>query len=146
MVMLLDIYPPYLPLSNRSHRRLVFISPLTAFMNLFFYIIQYPMLATVESDLDCLYRVCGHFNYQEFMSPGIKLTFPREVTNLARSAITRANSDTRFRISLDVTGHVSPATAVRVLSPQNATVSNIYDVRKLPSLVRSSDSLSDFLL
>ncbi|RVX67823.1 hypothetical protein B0A52_07751 [Exophiala mesophila] len=114
-----------------SPRWLVFISPLTAFMNLFFYIIQYPMLATVESDLDCLYRVCGHFNYQEFMSPGIKLTFPREVTNLARSAITRANSDTRFRISLDVTGHVSPATAVRVLSPQNATVSNIYD----PSLI-----------
>lgn len=133
-----DILFPRLSLADGPQRRLVFISPLTAFMNLFFYIIQYPMLATVESDLDCMYRVCGHFNYQEFMSLGIKFTFPREVTNLARSVITRANSNAKFRASLDMAAHLSPPTAAGVVSPQDATVSNPYDVRGLPTPTTSS--------
>lgn len=133
MVTFLGIFLPCLSLADGPQRRLVFISPLTAFMNLFFYIIQYPMLATVESDLDWMYRVCGHFNYQEFMSPGIKFTFPREVTNLARSVITRANSNAKFRASLDMEAHLRPPTAAGVASPQDATVSNLYDVRELPT-------------
>jgi hypothetical protein len=72
--------------------RLVFIVPVTALMNLFFYIIQHPTLDTVESDLDSMYRVCGHFNYLEYMSPGIKFSFPREVTNLARLVLAKSTT------------------------------------------------------
>ncbi|ETI21720.1 hypothetical protein G647_08067 [Cladophialophora carrionii CBS 160.54] len=76
-----------------SPKWLVFTYPLTAFMNLFIYILRYPKLPTVESDLDAMYRVCGHFNYMEYTLPEMAFAFPREATNLARFAVTKANAN-----------------------------------------------------
>ncbi|OCT45439.1 putative fungal specific transcription protein [Cladophialophora carrionii] len=76
-----------------SPKWLVFTYPLTAFMNLFIYILRYPRLPTVESDLDAMYRVCGHFNYMEYTLPEIAFVFPREATNLARFAVTKASEN-----------------------------------------------------
>lgn len=75
-------------LANLS--RSVFTYPLTAFMNLFIYILQDPTMATVQSGLDALYQVCGLFSYLEYNIPEMSFTFPREATNLARSVVTKA--------------------------------------------------------
>lgn len=75
--------------------RLVFTYPLTAFMNLFIYVLQYPTLNTVNADLDALDHVCGHFNYLEYLCPQLSFTFPREVTNLARLVVNKANANAK---------------------------------------------------
>ncbi|KAK6365277.1 hypothetical protein LTS17_011510 [Exophiala oligosperma] len=78
-----------------SPKWLVFTYPLTAFMNLFIYVLQYPTLNTVNADLDALDHVCGHFNYLEYLCPQLSFTFPREVTNLARLVVNKANANAK---------------------------------------------------
>ncbi|KAK5044365.1 hypothetical protein LTR84_011315 [Exophiala bonariae] len=110
-----------------SPRWLVFITPLTAFMNLFFYIIQYPTLVTVKPDLDCMYQVCGHFNYLEYMSPGIKFSFPRRVTNLARLVVTKASSSVNPKANKRSEEVVRPTTTTSNPVSPNVTMPALYD-------------------
>jgi hypothetical protein len=104
-------------------------------MNLFFYIIQHPTLDTVESDLDWMYRVCGHFNYLEYMSPGIKFSFPREVTNLARLVL--AQSSSSHLTTNEKEEGMKAATRSSIHNPPDATTQPLYNVC-FPSLITTA--------
>jgi hypothetical protein len=104
-------------------------------MNLFFYIIQHPTLDTVESDLDWMYRVCGHFNYLEYMSPGIKFSFPREVTNLARLCL--AKSTTSPLPTKDMEVDMKAATRNFIPNPPDISMQPLYSVC-LPALITTA--------
>lgn len=108
----------------------MFIAPLTAFMNLFFYILQYPTLPTVHSDLDRMYQVCGHFSYLEYMSPMTKFSLPREVTNLARSVVARAKAGASPQ-QQSLLGCTRPFTAASALRPQDGELVPLEDVCNL---------------
>lgn len=62
--------------------------PMHAFINLFIYVIRYPTLPTVRSDLALLDVAAGYFGQMEFIT-GSKLSFPfaRDITALARQVV-----------------------------------------------------------
>lgn len=74
--------------------------PLTALVNLFVYILRYPTLSTVESDISLLYLVAGHFSYLEFVVPGQTYPFVGELANIARQAVTRAKNEGKNRTQM----------------------------------------------
>ncbi|EXJ56176.1 hypothetical protein A1O7_09107 [Cladophialophora yegresii CBS 114405] len=114
-----------------SPKWLVFTYPLTAFMNLFIYILRYPRLPTVESDLDAMYRVCGHFNYMEYTMPEMSFAFPREATNLARFAVTKAkangNANTGSRKSSDANCLTTTSISTPELELPDVEVPDLYN-------------------
>lgn len=103
------------------------------------------MLSTVQLDLDCMYRVSGHFNYLEYMSPDTKFSFPREVTNLARLVVARAKGDAKTRASRDAVVGTREATATAIFEAENIEMPPFYDVCIHPTIFRSYLGLTDSL-
>ena len=73
----------------------MFIYPLTSLINLFIHVLQHPTLASVESDIDLMYVVSGHFSYLEFACFEMAFPFTRQIANLARRAVTTAKAQKR---------------------------------------------------
>jgi hypothetical protein len=112
--------------------RLGFTTPLTAFMNLFFYIVQCPLGETVKADLDCMYCACGHFSYLEYVSPGIKFPFPRQVTNLARSLVVKAHSSVAVGPGKTIQVDTEPVLETSASDSSDLTAPLSFDVRTPP--------------
>lgn len=62
-----------------------------AIINLFVYVLKYPTLATVHSDVALLDIGAGHFGQIHRLTSGhVSFQFPREVSVLASKAVQRA--------------------------------------------------------
>lgn len=62
--------------------------PMHAFMNLFIYVIRYPGLPTVQSDLALLDVAAGHFGQMEFVTDSkVRFGFARDIAALARRVV-----------------------------------------------------------
>ena len=70
--------------------RLVFVHPLTALINLFIYVIEYPSQPSAESDIALMYLVAGHFSYLEFVVSDLTFPFVRQLASLARATVSKA--------------------------------------------------------
>lgn len=66
------------------------MTPLTALINLFIYILQNPLSPSAESDIGLMYMMAGHFNYLEFATSDRSFPFVPQLANMARLAVTRA--------------------------------------------------------
>lgn len=97
-------------------------------MNLFIYILQYPTLGTVGSDLEAMDRVCGHFSYMEYISSEMAFTFPREATNLARLTATKAKANANRRVSKSSEVNSLRGTATSISELPEFETSLSYDV------------------
>jgi hypothetical protein len=72
--------------------RLVFVSPLTALINLFIYILQNPQSPSVDSDIGLMYLIAGHFSYLEYAVADRSFPFVAQIANLARLTANNARS------------------------------------------------------
>ena len=68
----------------------MFVHPLTALINLFIYVIQYPSQPSAESDIALMHLVAGHFSYLEFVVPDLTFPFVQQLANLARATVSKA--------------------------------------------------------
>ncbi|EXJ67936.1 uncharacterized protein A1O5_08550 [Cladophialophora psammophila CBS 110553] len=75
---------------------LAFFYPIYAHMSLFIYILKYPTLSTVSSDLGLLDVCAGHFGHIEFItSSEISVSLPRDSVNLAAKVVKAAKKRER---------------------------------------------------
>ena len=78
-------------LTTADNNRTAFYFPMLAIITLFVYILKYPRLVTVESDIALLDIGAGHFGQIHCLTSGhVSFQFPREVSVLANRAVRRA--------------------------------------------------------
>ena len=82
----------------------MFVHPLTALINLFIYVIQYPSQPSAESDIALMYLVAGHFSYLEFVVPDLTFPFVQQLANLARATVSKAREGLLPGVGIE--GHV----------------------------------------
>lgn len=70
---------------------MTFHFPLVGMINLFLYILKFPDLESVPTDIGLIDMVAGYFGYREFCtSSEISLPFVRDIANWARAAVAKA--------------------------------------------------------
>lgn len=77
-----------------------------------------------------MYMASGHFNYLEYASSELAFPFTREVANLARMAVTRAEAKARSNKNVEVAGDLT--TTGPAIGFQEMTFSPLHDVCSLP--------------
>ncbi|KIW86369.1 hypothetical protein Z517_01765 [Fonsecaea pedrosoi CBS 271.37] len=80
----------HINVTRSSPKALVYEWPLVALSTLFIYVLQFPRLPTVAADIQHMDTVTGHLDYVGFASADLDFPFAREVTTLARLAVSRA--------------------------------------------------------
>jgi hypothetical protein len=64
-----------------------------ALVHLFTHIVQYPYSPTVSSDIALMHLIGGHFNFLEYAISDMTWPFVREIANLARRYVHKANKE-----------------------------------------------------
>lgn len=75
-------------------QRLTFFFPLVGLINLFVYILKYPLAPSVASDLSLMDVMVGHFGYLHYISSSeLAFPFPREIALYARRLVEKASRE-----------------------------------------------------
>lgn len=64
-----------------------------ALVHLFTHIVQYPYSPTVSSDIALMHVIGGHFNFLEYAINDMKWPFVRDIANLTRRYVQKANEE-----------------------------------------------------
>ncbi|KAJ4422236.1 hypothetical protein N0V82_003096 [Gnomoniopsis sp. IMI 355080] len=73
---------------------LTFFFPLVGLINLFVYILKYPLAPSVASDLSLMDVMVGHFGYLHYISSSeLAFPFPREIASYARRLVNKASRE-----------------------------------------------------
>ncbi|KAH6955744.1 fungal-specific transcription factor domain-containing protein [Ilyonectria sp. MPI-CAGE-AT-0026] len=80
----------YAEITPATPKWLAFVAPMSALINLFAYVLQYPLLPTAESDIALLDQAAGYFSFLEYTMPELAFPFTRDVASLARISASRA--------------------------------------------------------
>lgn len=79
-----------------SAARFMLHYPMHAFINLFIYILRFPMLDSVSGDLALLDVSAGYFGQMDFVTGSeLSFTFARDIAALARQAVGKARRATK---------------------------------------------------
>ncbi|KAH4094357.1 hypothetical protein HBH96_204360 [Parastagonospora nodorum] len=95
---------PQLDIDVSSPKWLVFLYPLMALVHLFTHIVQYPYSPTVSSDIALMHVIGGHFNFLEYAISDMTWPFVREIANLTRKYVHKANKEVTSIVRSD-NGH-----------------------------------------
>lgn len=77
---------------NECLSSLVYVYPLMALITLLVHVLQYPERQTVASDIQFMDMISGHLSYVDFTSADLEFPFAKDVTNLARLAVSRGRA------------------------------------------------------
>lgn len=73
--------------------RLALYFPLVSIINLFIYVLKYPSLPTMQSDISLIDVAVGHFARLEFASSELSFPFTKEIARLARVMELKGKND-----------------------------------------------------
>jgi hypothetical protein len=94
--------------------------PMHAFVNLFTYVIRFPRLHSVRSDLALLDVGAGYFGQMEFVT-GSRLSFPfaRDIAAMARKTVDTVDTSSSLEVvdEISTETHSSEAVTPSVVSP-----------------------------
>jgi hypothetical protein len=70
---------------------MTFFFPFTGMLNLFTYVLNFPSLPSVQSDIDLLDMAAGYFGYLGFSTLShVTVSFAKEIAQWARTAAARS--------------------------------------------------------
>lgn len=76
--------------------------PLVGCMNVFIHVLDQPSLPSVQSDMNLMEMVVGHFGHLGFISAETTFSLPRQMVNLAAAVVKEARQHTATPLSLDL--------------------------------------------
>lgn len=93
-----------------------------AMLNLFTYILRFPSLPSVETDIHLLDMVAGYFGYLSFSTLShVTVSFAKEVTQWARAAVEKSRQNEKLQEQI-------PAALASASPALIADLQPIYDV------------------
>ena len=67
-----------------------------ALIHIFVYILEYPTLPSVDTDISLMHEAAAHFNFLEYRTGSWSLPFVRDLANLVRIAVARQRERCSF--------------------------------------------------